>query len=144
MLLDVWMEVNVLSVEECDNYLVNATMPPYPGAQGNGTDACAGGSGGPLFYSDGGVFSWDIGCADADHPGTYADVPYYMVWLRENIEDMSSRYASTSSPSLPPTLHESSAPTLSSSPVSSSLPQSSSPMSNAKSIFICMMLPWIF
>ena len=55
MPLDVLMEVNVLLVEECDNYLVNATDGDgFLCAQGNGTDACGKDRGGPLFYSDGG------------------------------------------------------------------------------------------
>ncbi|RXJ74319.1 hypothetical protein CS022_04515 [Veronia nyctiphanis] len=52
-----------------------------------GRDACQGDSGGPLLVKEGGkwvqtgIVSYGIGCALADFPGVYTNVPDYIDWL---------------------------------------------------------------
>lgn len=57
------------------------------GYEEGGKDSCQGDSGGPLVLNGRlfGVVSWGLGCADAGHPGVYAEVATYSTALQEQI-----------------------------------------------------------
>jgi len=93
------MEVDVKTITntECDDAYksdggVDSSMLC---AKASGKDACQGDSGGPLvtlessdkggtFYSQIGVVSWGIGCADPKYPGVYSRVTEDLKWIEEN------------------------------------------------------------
>ena len=57
-----------------------------------GKDACRGDSGGPAVKIERnratlvGVVSWGFGCARPYLPGVYAEVTYYIDWIKENLK----------------------------------------------------------
>ncbi|MFI5729355.1 S1 family peptidase [Kribbella sp. NPDC051587] len=57
------------------------------GYKDGGKDSCQGDSGGPLVLNGRlfGVVSWGIGCAEAGHPGVYAEVATYATELQDQI-----------------------------------------------------------
>ena len=63
------------------------------GYKKGGTDACQGDSGGPLVLDDRllGVVSWGEGCADAGHPGVYAEVATYATALQTHIDQLTNQ-----------------------------------------------------
>lgn len=95
-LSDVLMEVsvNVISNDECEDS--KDDMDSYKGqitenmlcARDNGEDSCQGDSGGPLVsgdaekgYTQMGVVSWGIGCADPNFPGVYSRISQAYNWI---------------------------------------------------------------
>lgn len=70
--------------EEIEDSMVCAGVPE------GGVDACFGDSGGPLVCSDTGttyltgVVSSGLGCARPGFPGIYAEVSYYVNWIKAN------------------------------------------------------------
>lgn len=62
-------------------------------------DACQGDSGGPLLCRDSsdreryyvaGIVSWGVKCANPKLPGVYANVPKYIPWILQNIQNYSN------------------------------------------------------
>ena len=95
-LSDVLIEVSVevITNEECDasgddtdNYNDQITENMLC-ARDNGEDSCQGDSGGPLVsgnaatgYTQMGVVSWGIGCADPNFPGVYSRISQAINWI---------------------------------------------------------------
>ena len=88
------VDLPIVSDEDCNNAYAGAGYAVYPsmicaGALGvGGVDSCQGDSGGPLFTkeADGsfvqhGIVSWGIGCAQAQYPGVYTQVSYFLDWV---------------------------------------------------------------
>ncbi|XP_065169815.1 trypsin-7-like isoform X2 [Atheta coriaria] len=74
------LEVPILSRDYCKNvykmYLYSDVMFCAGFKDGN-KDACQGDSGGPIVIDNelAGVISWGVGCARADNPGVYTNIP---------------------------------------------------------------------
>ena len=51
-----------------------------------GKDACSGDSGSPLTCEGVfcGIVSWGEGCAEAEYPGVYTEVAYFVDWIAAN------------------------------------------------------------
>ncbi|XP_053382489.1 transmembrane protease serine 9-like [Mercenaria mercenaria] len=79
----------ILNYDFCDTQTGNAGQidGTMLCAGNTGKDACQGDSGGPLVaYREGrwelvGVVSWGFGCGQANYPGVYADVYYFLNWI---------------------------------------------------------------
>jgi secreted trypsin-like serine protease len=73
-----------------DSYAGNLTDAMFC-ARGDGVDACAGDSGGPLIRQTSensflvGVVSYGIGCASERYPGVYADVNALRPWIFQQV-----------------------------------------------------------
>ncbi|XP_063597281.1 trypsin epsilon-like [Penaeus indicus] len=88
--------VKVFSTKKCrkkSEYQKKEVHKDIVCAASNNKDACQGDSGGPLVvlesdsYTQIGVVSWGIGCAEADYPGIYTRVSSYMRWIKDNTQE---------------------------------------------------------
>ena len=91
--------VQLISTNDCNaNYGGSITEDMLcAGVEGGGVDSCQGDSGGPMVqqeadgtYTQIGVVSWGIGCADADYPGVYASVGYQYGWI-QNVSESNGK-----------------------------------------------------
>eukprot|EP00547_Thalassionema_nitzschioides_P007914 CAMPEP_0194200450 /NCGR_PEP_ID=MMETSP0156-20130528/1047_1 /TAXON_ID=33649 /ORGANISM="Thalassionema nitzschioides, Strain L26-B" /LENGTH=516 /DNA_ID=CAMNT_0038925445 /DNA_START=43 /DNA_END=1596 /DNA_ORIENTATION=- len=64
---------------------------------GGGKDSCQGDSGGPIFTQDGnggftqfGIVSWGIGCAERLYPGVYSRISAELEWIESKICEMTT------------------------------------------------------
>lgn len=91
------VDVPIVSNEQAQVGYPNVTITDDMLAAGlwgeGGIDACQGDSGGPLIVPDdsspvgfvlAGITSWGEGCAEAQHMGIYARVPYFAEWIEDN------------------------------------------------------------
>lgn len=88
------VDLPVVSDEECDALNGAGSIVPSMLCAGDttngGIDSCQGDSGGPLFTGTGaaavqhGIVSWGYGCADAQYPGVYSQVSYFLDWIAAN------------------------------------------------------------
>ncbi|XP_033108586.1 transmembrane protease serine 9-like isoform X3 [Anneissia japonica] len=89
---DILLEANVPVIPRtvCDTYYIGGITERMicAGYEEGEIDSCSGDSGGPLMCpsNDGswyvsGVTSWGIGCAQAERPGVYANVPLLTSWV---------------------------------------------------------------
>ncbi|XP_047491837.1 mucin-17-like [Penaeus chinensis] len=88
--------VKVLSTKKCrknSEYDKKEVHKNIVCAASRDKDACQGDSGGPLVvlesdsYTQIGVVSWGIGCAEPDYPGIYTRVSSYMKWIGDNTQE---------------------------------------------------------
>ncbi|XP_069943924.1 uncharacterized protein [Cherax quadricarinatus] len=88
--------VRVLSTKECKHnsqYQNNEVHNKIICAAAEGKDACQGDSGGPLValsgdqYTQIGLVSWGIGCADSNYPGIYTRISSFSKWITENAKE---------------------------------------------------------
>jgi len=87
--------VDVVDDKTCQkNYDPNYTVPEESicaGVPEGGRDSCQGDSGGPLVDVENnllaGVVSWGRGCALKGFPGVYAEVAYYVDWIKQSIQE---------------------------------------------------------
>jgi len=84
------VELKILSDDQCDDlYSGDIHQKSQLCAADIGEDSCNGDSGGPLLVLGDdpskdvqvGVVSWGVGCAEAEHPGVYADVAFLVPWV---------------------------------------------------------------
>ena len=142
--LNSWLhEVNVTVYEEGNCGSMNSYMTDdmlCAGLIGGGKDACQGDSGGPLVAVDPvnnnwlsliGVVSWGFGCAAEDALGIYSEVSHFYDWLNQQMPDLNTCPAATTSAST-----STQYPASTSSPVSYTSPSTGS---CGNCIF-----PWIF
>ncbi|XP_050421073.1 trypsin I-P1-like isoform X2 [Adelges cooleyi] len=87
----VWDHINCTSAFTQPIFRTNLCAASYNG----GKDSCLGDSGGPLLMQrqDGkwtniGVVSWGIGCAEQGKPGVYTKVTSYLKWIAVNAQDV--------------------------------------------------------
>ena len=90
----------IISNEKCkiemDNIFPSSMCAGVPEG---GKDTCQGDSGGPVAWRESeakrsyllGVVSWGSGCGDANSPGVYARVTYYLPWIEENTGKQTSK-----------------------------------------------------
>lgn len=96
------VNVPVLNRDLCNEWLVHLNVTDgmiCAGYSEGGKDACQGDSGGPLLCRDSndrerywvaGIVSWGVKCANPKLPGVYANVPKYIPWILENIQNYSN------------------------------------------------------
>ena len=87
--------LKIYGKQNCDKYNYMITESNFCAGDLNGRkDACQGDSGGPLVAKDKnnndamtlvGVTSFGKGCGRPGYPGLYADVPYFMGWLLQQM-----------------------------------------------------------
>ena len=146
--LNSWLhEVNVTVFEDGNCGSMNSYMTDdmlCAGLMQGGKDACQGDSGGPLIAADPaqsyaatliGVVSWGFGCADQDALGIYAEVSHFYDWLNQEMPDLNTCPASSSTP------YSSSSTSGQSTTPSTNSPSSSSPPTGncGNCVF-----PWIY
>lgn len=95
--------VQYITTNECndsDSYDgdVDKTMM-CAGVDGGGKDSCQGDSGGPLFmetngkFTQVGIVSWGVGCAEENYPGVYARISDAFDWIKDTVcNDSSTQY----------------------------------------------------
>merc|ERR1719153_1509056 len=87
------VDVNTITNTECKatDYSPSEITDSMICASNPGKDSCQNDSGGPLitdeggYYSQIGVVSWGIGCADSDYPGVYARVTSAERFIQDNM-----------------------------------------------------------
>eukprot|EP00546_Thalassionema_frauenfeldii_P012083 CAMPEP_0178917076 /NCGR_PEP_ID=MMETSP0786-20121207/13036_1 /TAXON_ID=186022 /ORGANISM="Thalassionema frauenfeldii, Strain CCMP 1798" /LENGTH=473 /DNA_ID=CAMNT_0020590567 /DNA_START=21 /DNA_END=1442 /DNA_ORIENTATION=- len=94
------VNVNYIPTNQCNGFsgynggVNDATM--FCAGVGGGKDSCQGDSGGPIFrkntdgtFTQMGIVSWGIGCAEARYPGVYSRISGQIDWIQAGICELS-------------------------------------------------------
>lgn len=101
------VNVNYIPTNVCNSYqygyrgdVKDATM--FCAGTGGGKDSCQGDSGGPIFtrntadgsFTQHGIVSWGIGCAERLYPGVYARISGEIDWIQTKICELTDENVS--------------------------------------------------
>uniref|UniRef100_A0A5S6QI35 Peptidase S1 domain-containing protein n=1 Tax=Trichuris muris TaxID=70415 RepID=A0A5S6QI35_TRIMR len=88
------VDFEILDYDKCNRRNMNEDTVFCAGRLTGGRDTCQGDSGGSLVcevngkFVQFGIVSYGVGCGQANMPGIYTKVPFYVSWMKQKSESM--------------------------------------------------------